>query len=787
MEIATDQTNISYRIQKGLEQIEERRTQTEAAWEEKLTVLDEETVKLPLVKRRALALKKMLSEMPIKITEHELIVGAGVPGARGFRKARFPDYATQEEIETAADKYVGIGSVFGHNSPHYGRFLKLGISGLKKMAEDKIAELRRNGGESGKEDWYEGVIISLEGLESFIRRHRDLALELADGGADSARKTELREIANSSQQILQGPPQSFREAIQGVWYVHTAFRNTMNYLPLGRLDQYLWPFLKKDLEAGVITTDEAQELLDCFWLKCNDQLQSFDLWKLPMEGSKEEPVSKAQVANVIGYRGTYLGGKSTMDRIPNAWNADGGSVEQLLQTVTLSGLTPEGEDGTNPLTYLCLNSLYRLKTPQPCTYVRLHDASPPELITKVSDCIRARCVGPTIYNDEIIIPAFMKIGIPKEHAREYVADGCWELHLQGRTFFKHGWVSGVEALDRVISPENWDGFTPPQYIESMDPFAGSPAPDPYSLSSYDEIFSLVKENIDKNVEGFISVAQQMRDDRLYSIAPLPLMSALLEGPLESGKDITQSGAEYTLHMIEMCGLSHLADSLAVIKKLCFEEKQIPWPKLLDAVRSNWLENEFLRQTVLKRSPAFGNDENYVDDIAVEIVDYFVQSVKKHSAGLPDNIKYPVGVASYEVYSMLGSMVGPTPDGRFNGDPLNTNASPTIGRTETGQTAALNSYSKLPHGDLPGGACLDLNICDRTDLLERLEPFIKTLVAKRGSVVNFTVNDCEKLRAAQVEPEKYRDLKVRVGGYDAYFIDLPPKHQELTIRRCEQYA
>jgi formate C-acetyltransferase len=787
MEMAIDRTKINLSIQKGLERIEERRFQSEAIWTEKLTVLDEETVKLPLIKRKALAIKKLLSEMPIEIMKHELIAGAGIPGARGYGQGCFPEYATREEIEAAAKKFAGPRSVFGHSSPHYPRYLKLGISGLKKLAEEKLSALRRNGRNPGKEAWYEGVIISLDGFANFIRRHRDIALELADSETDSARKIELSEIAKISQQLLLRPPQSFREAIQAVWYVHIAFRNTMNYLPLGRFDQYLWPFLKKDIDTSAITIDGAQELIDCFWVKCNDQLQKFELQHSFTVTKRTESITRTDLADRIGFRGLYLGGRTTVDRMTTGGYADGGSVEQFLQTITLSGLTPEGSDGTNLLTYLCLNTLYRLKTPQPCLYVRFHDASPPELLERTADCIRAGCIGPTVYNDEVIIPALMKLGIPEIHARDYTSDGCWEPHIQGRTYFKHGWVSAAEALDRMISPESWEGVKPPLYIEDLDPFAGSPAPNPYNLSSFDEIIDQVKENVDKIVGGFISVAQQMRDDRVYSIAPLPLLSAFVEGPLESGMDITQSGAIYTFHMPELAGLSHAADSLAVIRKFCFEENRIQWSKLLDAVRSNWQDNEFLRQLVRTRAPAYGNDEEYVDDIAVEIVDSFVQSVTKHSVGVPNNVKYPAGLATFEVYAMLGAIVGATPDGRFKGEPLSTNASPSIGRAANGQTAAINSFMKLPLMDLPGGACLDLNICDRANLLLQLEAFIKSFVEKRGSLVNIAVNDCEKLRAAQKEPEKYRDLKVRVGGYEAYFVDLPPEHQELQIQRCEQYA
>jgi formate C-acetyltransferase len=244
--------------------------------------------------------------------------------------------------------------------------------------------------------------------------------------------------------------------------------------------------------------------------------------------------------------------------------------------------------------------------------------------------------------------------------------------------------------------------------------------------------------------------------------------------------------EYAQHSPMMAGLSHTADSLAVIKKLCFEDKTLKWPELLDGVRSNWLDREHLRQVVMTRVPAYGNDCDYVDSIATEITKYFVDSVRRHSAEAKTKIKFLPGVGTFEIYTAMGSVIGATPDGRFSGEPLSTNASPSLGRTMSGQTAALNSYFKLPLTSLPAGVCIDLNMQTKTALLSQLEALIRSFVEQKGSLMTITVNDCSKLREAQKHPERYRDLLVRVGGYQAYFVDLPPCHQDLQIRKCEQY-
>jgi formate C-acetyltransferase len=296
-----------------------------------------------------------------------------------------------------------------------------------------------------------------------------------------------------------------------------------------------------------------------------------------------------------------------------------------------------------------------------------------------------------------------------------------------------------------------------------------------------------KEMLDCYVKGFIEAGDRFEDGRLYDIAPFPLLSAFVEGPLEKGKDITQGGIEYIVQLPELSGLSHVADSLAVIKKLCFETRSVTWKELLDAVHSNWKGREYLRQWVRTRVPAYGSDIDYVDDIAEEIVSFYIACIEKHRAESQSRIKYVAGIATYENYSELGVPIGATPDGRFAGDALSSNASPSIGRAVNGQTAAVNSYLKLPLEDLPGGSILDLSVESSSNLLVHLEAFIASFLERGGNILSIAVNDCEKLRAAQKEPEKYRDLKVRVGGYDAYFVDLPPHHQELQILRCEQYA
>jgi formate C-acetyltransferase len=628
IEIVDSRLPLSPRVQEGLRLVEAGRQSQKARWGANLSVLNESTSNLPLIKRKALAIEKVLSEMPLSFRSHELLVGSAVQTVL-LNKAALPEYATQKELERAAEKLSSPKSVYGHASPNYAHFLKMGFNGLIDLAQSKLERLKRDGLEAEREAWYEGVIISLEAVKNLVRRYRDHASELAAAEKIDERKAELIEIAETLDHLLEKAPQTLREALQAVWISQISFFSTTNFLPLGRVDQYLWPFLQRDLENKNLTMVEAQELVDLFWLKCNDLLQAFRIQEQAGEPNKSpaREISRSEVVRKGGHQGVFLGGKTSTDRT----SIFGGSSQQFLQTVTLGGLTPEGEDGTNQLTYLCLNATLRLGVPQPCIYVRFHNRSPDELYRRVADNIRAGCVGPTIYNDEVLVPAYRKAGIPLEHARDYTSDGCWEPHIQGRTYFKHGWVSAAEALDRVLAPERWQEVTVPLYIESMDPFRESKQVDAYRFETFDELMDAFRRTLDTYIGGFIESRETFEDGRLYDIAPLPLLSAYSQETLESGRDITQGGLAYTIHMPELAGLSHVVDSLAAIKKLCFEEGSVSWPDLLDAVRSNWQGQEHLRQRIMTRVPSYGNDADYVDEIAVDIVPFYINCIRKYSA------------------------------------------------------------------------------------------------------------------------------------------------------------
>jgi len=782
MTIVSKTLPLTTRVQKGLKVVEESRLHKKETWGEGLTVLDEETVKLPLVKRKALAIKKVLSEMPAGIKDYELLVG-DINQSTVLARSPMPEYATPEEIAAAIKEFTSPEDRLSLIEPYYPKYLKLGLSGIRKIAEDKLAEVKRQGTEPDKEAWYESVLISLDGLQILHERYRDLASKLADSEADPKRKEELREIATICQNLIERPPQTFREALQAFWFANVSINSTGNFTSCGRFDQNLWPFLERDLDNGTITLEEAQELVDLLWLKINERMQLLELAVDQANVEIGKLMDDRLRADRRGVGRLLLGGKTTHDR----YTTGGGSYNEYFQSLTLSGLTPEGQDATNPLTYLALNATYRLKLVKPEMYVRLRKESPDKLYERSADLIRAGMANPNIFGDEAIIPALIKEGFSVEDAREYTSDGCWEAHPQGKTHFKYGDVSALECLDRMLSPASWDKLEVPEYIEELDPFRNIKVPDPYTYQSFNEVMETFKKLFDANIKGLVENIVMIRNGRLYDIAPQPLFSALTEGPLESGKDITKGGMIYTQQGVVLPGLSHTADSLAVIKKLCFEEKAVEWTELLDALRNNWDGKESLRQLVRTRAPAYGNDIDYVDDIAREIIEFYVESIRKHRAEIETDIIFTAGIATFGNYEFPGYIVGATPDGRLAKSPVSSNASPSAGRAVSGHTAAINSYLKLPHTDLPVAAPLDLGMPKRPSLLSQVETLIRAFVEGKGSLLTISVNDCAELRAAQKEPEKYRDLKIRVGGWQAYFVDLPRAQQDFQIQKCEQYA
>jgi len=729
-------------------------------WGENLSILSEKTREEPLIVRKALAFEKVLSEMPIEIRQDELIVGLIRMGSPGTGMP-FPDYATEEEKREAAKKKTSPFSVWGHSVPGYPSLLEKGFVGIREEANAKLGELAQGDENEKKANFYRAVIICYDGITTLIQRYASLANQLVVKEKDDSRKRELSKIAETCQWISENPPRTFYGALQTCWFGHLAFHSTLNFAPVGRFDQYMFPFLRNALEKGDVTLDEAQELLDCLWIKFNERDQSAALSEDHLD----------PYAFVFGGKDKVIDSRSS-EILMHVWS----------QNVILGGQDSQGKDATNALTHLCLNATQKLHMTNPTVSVRFFKGSPFALFKRSCEVIQDGYGMPVVFNDEVIIPALKKLGIPLEEVRDYSNDGCWQALIPGKTEFRYTLINAPRCLERALNRG---------YSRITGKREGIEAKDPYSFTSFQEIMDAFESQLDYEAKTTMDILVSYYGC-LYDIAPVPSLSSLIEGCLEEGKDITQGGAKFAIHGMFLVGLSNVADSLAATKRLVFEDEAIGWVELLKSLGNNFSDREDLRQTLITRAPKYGTDSDYVDELAREVLDYFVQRVRFHDGKYgKKKLKFSPGAGSVEFYVVAGEYVGATPDGRLAGTPLGSNLSPSAGRAVKGPTAAINSFTKLPLVDLPHGSPLDIGVDKRIleseEGLARLMALVQSFLDKGGNILTITVNSVEEFREAQREPERYRDLIVRVAGWQAYFVDMPRTYQDDFIARIEQYG
>jgi len=718
-----------------------------------MSILDnKDVIRKPLIIRKALAFKKMLSEMPIRILEDELIVGVINYGTIGMGVS-FIDYATSEEKEKAAKMGLGIKSVWGHYLPDYTRVLKKGLKGLSDEIKNKLAKTTDSDGKN----FLEAVLICYEGVRNLSMRYAKLAQQMAQHTVDPARRRELEEIAGIVQRVPNDPAQSFREALQSLWFIHMVLHSTMNFVPLGRIDQYLYPYLEKDLKEGRIEKKEAQELLDCFWLKVNERC----IKNLKLVENRFDPA-------FMQLGGGKFDIKLEHELLTNNW----------LQNVVLGGIKRDGTDATNDLTFMCLESHKKFSLLNPVVSVRLHKGSPQELLKKTCECLQKGTGHPAIYNDDAIIPALRKLGIPQEDANDYSNDGCWEVLIPGKTEFRYSNIEFLQCLELALNKG---------YSRITGEKEGADTPDPREFTCYDDVLEALKKQIEFAIKGFAERINRYYGST-YTIAPVPFISSLIDDCLQKARDVTQGGAKYVLHAPLAAGVADTANSLAAIKKLVFEDRKISIGELIDLLDRDFEGAEDVRQLLITKAPKYGNDEDYVDDIVKELIDFYVQKLKENSHS---RVKFPAGVGTFERYVMFGKKLGATPDGRTATSPISVNMSPTPGSSINGPTSAVKSFSKIDFTNLPAGSPLDLSINKEVfrgeEGLCRLMAFVKSFLRLGGNILTITLSDVETLRCAQREPEKYKDLTVRVGGFQAYFVLMDKDHQDHHIRRAEQGA
>jgi pyruvate formate-lyase/glycerol dehydratase family glycyl radical enzyme len=747
-----------------------------------ITRIYQQNENLTVILKRAKALAQSLIEMPIAIDPEELIVGNRTPDIRAgvvFPEAgvtwlskeidslplrpqdpfnvRQVDIKCFKEIiepfwhgKTLEDdiyKSLGIeisdiekvvkinqkDHAQGHICPKVEDWLRYGPYGLLKISEDKLRMVSVE-----QQDFYKSVSITLKAACRFIYRYGELASELAKKEADNSLQRNLEEISVVCINISENPPSTFREALQSVWFLFVILHmesNASSFSP-GRMDQYLFPFFSSDLNSGKMDLSEAQELLDSLFIKFNHIV-----YMRNMESAK------------------YFAG------FPTGFN------------VTIGGLNKYGVDTTNELSYLFLKAQDHVRLPQPNLTARLHKNSPEEFIKECSRIIGLGTGMPQIANDESIIPSLEWLGITPEDRLDYALVGCVELTTQGNYL---GWSDAamfnlVKVLELTLN--NGKCMITGKQIG----FRTGSLVDYYN---YADLVAAYQKQMNFFISKMIKACEEVEKCHREHL-PSPFLSAVINDCLQSGKDVTAGGAKYNLSGIQAIQVANVADSLAVIKKLVFEDSTIEKKIMLEALKNNFEGNEPLRQLCINKVSKYGNDEASVDKIGAEWVEYFSGQLMKYRNYRGG--KYHLGLYTVSAHVPMGENVGATPDGRLSGSPLaDGGLSPMYGRDVQGPTAVLNSVSRIPSHLASNGTLLNLkflpSIFENEYEKEKFTLLLRSFISLPVHHVQFNVITNEELLKAKSDPQSYKDLTIRVAGYTAYFTELAGELQDEIIKR-----
>jgi len=744
----------SDRIMKIKERLFQDYEEKKPWWGDGETVLTSEDIKKSaLVVRKALATAYTLENMPIRIKDYEIIVGQTNMSSTELGRT-FPDYALPEEKE--AGKKLGFDemSIWGHHPANYEKLLKLGLNGYRERIYEKIDdELKAGDPDTEKLDRWRAMLICLDGVSAFAARYSKLALEMAFRESDKDRRDELFEISKVLKKVPENPPETLHEALQTFWTVYCSLHSTLNMIPAGRSDQYLYPFYKRDIEKGVLTDERARELIASWLSNFSDRIQN-NLDNFESQSVDERFFSRTDEKDNYG-----IGA--------NSW----------LMNMILGGLTPEGEDGTNDLTYMILDVWSRLELISPVMSVRFSEKSPEKLYEECAKILRGGSGEPALYNDEPIIEGFIRKGIPLEEARGYSNDGCWEVLIPGKTDHSYQHILVMHLLEYTL-------FRGRSLLrDRMETFD---AGDPLECSTYDEFYELFMAQVRYRVDELIDSKRESYG-KMEVIAPDPLLSVFMDDCIERGKDISNGGAKYVIHSPIIAGLANCSDCIASIKKMVYEDRVFTMRELLQALETDFEGREAMRQQLINRVPKFGNDDDYVDSIATKLLGDIADYVKKRESE-DDTILFPMAIGTFERYAFYGMQLGASADGRKAGDTLAANYSPAVGMDLSGPTAVIQSIAKpdlMPYIDgCPVDIQISANEFSGDAGITRLTGLIKSFMDLGGLIFTITGVSEEALLDAKINPEKHKGLRVRIGGYSGYFVALPPAHQDIMIERIK---
>ena len=643
------------------------------------------------------------------------------------------------DVAEDMDKYVftfmlEITYGIGHFTMNQGRVLSMGLQGIMNEASRKYEALPTGDKVGDKGIFFQSVIRSLGAAIHFAERYAALAQDMAVNESDPERAQELMEIARVCRKVPGQPAETFHEAVQSVYFIHliAQIETGGNSISLGRIDQTLYPYYKQDLEAGRITPETAQELLSLMFIKVNE------IWNVLEE------------AYIPGGEGTE--GKTT-------------------QNVTVGGLGPDGKDATNALSYLGMAAYADIRTVQPNFGVRLHSGSSDDFFS-MAVAYAQDGVLMHFFNDKAIVKSLVQAGHSLEDARDYGVVGCLEPNAQGKAFGSTFAVqfNGIKCLEFALSNgvDNIFGYQ-----------SGIHSGDPTQFKSFDDLWNAYDSQVSHFVKQFVRGIACL-DQAIAEMLPSPFASAMIDGPMEKGLDLTKGGAIYNSTGVQFMGFSNVADSLFAIKKAVFDDKRFTLEEISQWLAEDWDEALDKKTYFFNKIPKYGNDISEVDAMAARVVDHFADKLAGHS-NYRGGAFWP-GIFSVGFHLAMGAFTAATPDGRAAGDVLGNGITPSNGVAISGPTAVMNSVTRLPLSRIHNGMNLNMRFTGRRTKTENVVALIRGYFKKGGFQVQFNVVDSDVLEKAQGHPEQYRDLIVRISGYSGIFVNLSDIAQDEIINR-----
>jgi formate C-acetyltransferase len=701
-----------------------------------------------LAMRKAILFHEVMTRyIPTVILDGELIVGFNFNTA--LSKSLTKSEAKSRKKETDAwfkeatrlnDLGVGTASsIPGHVIPNYAKALKIGLKGIAAEYE----EILKQDLSDEHREFVESLILSLKTAGAVGRRYSKEAMRLSLEESDPRRREELEEIARICKHVPWEPPTSFWEALQSLWIIHMLVMAAESYpgagLSHGRWDQYMYPYYKKDIESGVLTRDEAKELLQCYWIKHN---------------------------YVYDYQGRL--------------GINQGINSSFGQLITLSGCGPNGEDLTNDLTWLALEVIDEMNLLEPKPNVRLHSNTPEDFLLRVSELVAKAQGSPFLMNfDEHSIEGLVWQGVPREDAWDYGIVGCLENTMQGND--RSDTVDVNINLTKAVELALNDGKDEASG-EQIGPRTGNPL----TFATYDDFLTAVKAQL-KALVNLLAECGNSADTLRAKYQPTPYLSALMDDCATNGKDVNEGGTTYNYTTMEAMGIATLADSVAAVKKLVYEDERISMRELVTALRSNFEGHEEVRQMLRAKAPKFGNDDDYVDTIARNLSMFWAQEAVKYKNPYTGR-KYRAGYLSWNYYIPLAPLTAATPDGRRRGEFMSGGVGAVQGMDSNGPTASIKSVGKLGLETIPNGAShtitLSPSMVRTSEHVAKLAALLRAYNEVGGTALQINVIDAETLRDAQKNPDAYSNLMVRVTGYNAFFTQVGRELQEEIISRTE---